>query len=86
MLEIVLNRLVAQSMERPIVVVVEDLQWSDRSTRDLLDFCVRCLPPSRVLFVGTVRTDELERDHPILPFLVEVARQPPGAANRSGRP
>ena len=76
LLEAVLNRLESESTHRAIVVVVEDLQWSDRSTRDLLDFCIRCLPPSRVLFVGTVRTDELERDHPILPFLVEISRQP----------
>jgi DNA-binding CsgD family transcriptional regulator len=74
LLEAVLTRLVSESRDRPIVLAIEDMQWSDRSTRDLLDFCVRCLPPARVLLLATVRTDEIERDHPILSFLAELSR------------
>jgi DNA-binding CsgD family transcriptional regulator/tetratricopeptide (TPR) repeat protein len=42
----------------PLVLVVEDLHWADRSTRDLLAFLVRNLRRERVLLMVTYRTDE----------------------------
>jgi DNA-binding CsgD family transcriptional regulator len=59
----------------PVVLVIEDLHWADRSTRDLLSFLVsnqRALPG--VLIVGTFRSDELHRMHPLRPLLAELAR------------
>src|SRR4051794_11579919 len=43
--------------ERPLVLVLEDLHWADRSTRDLIGFLVRSARPPRVLLIGTFRTD-----------------------------
>jgi predicted ATPase/DNA-binding CsgD family transcriptional regulator len=57
----------------PVLVVVEDLHWADRSTRDLLGFLVRNLRAG-VLLVLTYRTDELHRRHPLRPFLAELER------------
>jgi DNA-binding CsgD family transcriptional regulator len=54
-------------------VVVEDLQWADRSTRDLLGFLLRNLRAG-VALVLTYRTDELHRRHPLRPFLAELER------------
>src|SRR6516165_2609979 len=59
----------------PLVLVVEDMHWSDRSTRDLLAFLVgnqQVLPG--VLIVVTFRSDELGRDHPLRPVLAELDR------------
>ncbi len=58
----------------PVVFIVEDLHWSDRSTRDLLGFLVRNLRDARVALVMTYRSDELHRRHPLLPFLAELDR------------
>jgi DNA-binding CsgD family transcriptional regulator/tetratricopeptide (TPR) repeat protein len=55
-----------------VVVAVEDVQWSDRGTRDLLGFLVRSLRRERVLFVITARSEELHRRGPVLPFLAEL--------------
>jgi DNA-binding CsgD family transcriptional regulator/tetratricopeptide (TPR) repeat protein len=55
-------------------VIVEDLHWSDASTRNLLMHTMRAAPPIPLLLVGTYRTDELTRRHPLRPFLAEVAR------------
>ncbi|MEV4257108.1 AAA family ATPase, partial [Spirillospora sp. NPDC049652] len=46
--------------DEPIVLVVEDAHWADRSTRDLLTFLVRNPVPAKVLLVVTFRVDEPE--------------------------
>jgi DNA-binding CsgD family transcriptional regulator/tetratricopeptide (TPR) repeat protein len=63
----------------PLLVVVEDLHWADRSTLDLLGFLVRNLRGG-VALVLTYRTDELHRRHPLRPFLAELDRS--GRAER----
>lgn len=68
------DRLAAESRHEPLVLVIEDLQWSDRSSRDLLDFITRCLGPSPLLVLVTVRTDELRRGDPVQAFLGELGR------------
>jgi DNA-binding CsgD family transcriptional regulator/tetratricopeptide (TPR) repeat protein len=67
----VLERLAA---EAPLAFIVEDLHWSDQSTRDLLGFLVRNLRDVPVMLVFTYRSDELHRRHPLLPFLAELER------------
>ncbi|MFB9370050.1 helix-turn-helix transcriptional regulator [Kitasatospora albolonga] len=57
-----------------IVLAVEDLHWSDRSTRELLAYLIRTLHRARVLIVATYRTDDLHRRHPLRPFLAELDR------------
>ncbi|MCG5471578.1 AAA family ATPase [Micromonospora sp. LAH09] len=59
---------------RPLVLIIEDLHWADRSTRDLIGFLVRAARPGRLLLVCTYRTDELQRGHPLRPFLAELDR------------
>jgi DNA-binding CsgD family transcriptional regulator len=72
--ELLLGLLERLGAERPAVLVVEDLHWADRSTRDLLAFLVRNLRHGRLLLVLTYRSDELHRRHPLRPFLAELDR------------
>ncbi|WP_230210255.1 helix-turn-helix transcriptional regulator [Streptomyces kaniharaensis] len=60
--------------DRTLVLAVEDLHWSDRSTRELFAYLVRTLHRARVLLVATYRTDDLHRRHPLRPFLAELDR------------
>ncbi|WP_433302418.1 helix-turn-helix transcriptional regulator [Actinoplanes sp. CA-030573] len=62
------------SGSRPIVLILEDLHWADRSTRDLIGFLVRSARVPQMLLIGTYRTDELHRGHPLRPFLAELDR------------
>ncbi|XVV14470.1 helix-turn-helix transcriptional regulator [Actinoplanes sp. CA-131856] len=62
------------SAEQPVVLVLEDLHWADRSTRDLIGFLVRSARLPRLLLIATYRTDELHRGHPLRPFLAELDR------------
>ena len=63
-----------------MVLMIEDLHWIDRSSRDLLGFLVRNARRDRLLFVATYRPDELHRGHPLRPFLAELERS--GQAQR----
>ena len=72
--ELVLGVLDRLGRTAPVVVIVEDLHWADESTRDLFGFLARSLRNARVLFVGSVRSDELHRRHPVLPFIAELER------------
>lgn len=59
---------------QPLVLVIEDLHWADRSTRDLIGFLIRSARLPHVLLLATYRTDELHRGHPLRPFLAELDR------------
>jgi DNA-binding CsgD family transcriptional regulator len=72
--ELLLDLLERVAVERPTVLVVEDLHWADQSTRDLLGFLVRGLRRPGLLLVLTYRADELHRRHPLRPFLAELER------------
>ncbi|WP_310718261.1 helix-turn-helix transcriptional regulator [Streptomyces lydicus] len=60
--------------DRTLVIVVEDLHWADRSTRELLAYLLRALHDARVLLVATYRSDDIHRRHPLRPFLAEIDR------------
>ncbi len=51
----ILAPLVSAQRERPLVVVVEDLHWCDRSTLELCDVLIARAPALAVLVIGTFR-------------------------------
>lgn len=59
---------------RPLLLVIEDLHWADRSTRDFLAFLVRNARRDPVALLLTYRSDELHRRHPVRPFVAEMER------------
>ncbi|HEX4813418.1 MAG TPA: AAA family ATPase [Nonomuraea sp.] len=59
---------------RPAILVVEDIHWADRSSRDLIAFLSRNLHVPQVLIVMTYRSDDLHRQHPLRPVLAELGR------------
>jgi class 3 adenylate cyclase len=54
---------------RALLLVLEDLQWSDPATRELLDYATRRLRSANVLILATYRTDEMHRKHALLPTI-----------------
>lgn len=62
--------------QSPVVLVLEDLHWADGSTRRLLFFLLSRLRAQRLLIVGTYRTDDLHRRHPLRAALAELVRLP----------
>ena len=68
---VLLEQLAAQ---QPLVLVIEDLHWADRSTGELLAFLVRNLRQAAVLLVATFRSDELGQAGPVRRLLAELGR------------
>jgi tetratricopeptide (TPR) repeat protein len=61
--------------QRPVVLVIEDIHWIDRSSLDLLSFLVHNQQAAGALLcVVTYRSDELERAHPLRRSLAELDR------------
>ena len=54
-----LNLIRGTAAGRPLLLVVDDLQWMDRSSADVLSFVVRRLGGSRAGFLAAARTGEL---------------------------
>jgi len=68
--------LARHSQRSPVVLVLEDMHWADRASRDLLAFLARTLRSGRVTLVASYRSDELHRRHPLRPVLAELVRLP----------
>ncbi|HYX61540.1 MAG TPA: AAA family ATPase [Streptosporangiaceae bacterium] len=74
LLELVLGLLGRLSARRPLLLVLEDLHWSDQSTRELVAFLIRSLRGVRVVLLATYRSDELNRRHPLRPLIASWDR------------
>jgi DNA-binding CsgD family transcriptional regulator len=58
-----------------VVLVLEDMHWADRSSRDLLAFLIgNQQSAAGLLIVVTFRSDDLDRAHPVRPLLAELDR------------
>ena len=68
--------LVGLAERSPVALVLEDLHWADRATRDLVAFLARTLRTGRVALAVSYRSDELHRRHPLRPLLAELVRLP----------
>ena len=66
MLREIADALEMLARERPLVLWLEDLQWSDYSTLDLFSFLARRRQPARLLLLGTYRpVDIILGGHPL---------------------
>ena len=65
---------------QPLLVVLEDVHWADRSSRDLLRYLLARLVDERgavpITVVASYRADDLHRRHPLRPLLAELVRLP----------
>jgi tetratricopeptide (TPR) repeat protein len=55
----------AAAREKPLIVVIDDLHWTDAGTVRVLDFAARALRRDPVLILGTYRDLEVDAGHPL---------------------
>jgi DNA-binding CsgD family transcriptional regulator len=73
--EEVLTQFAGLCARRPVVLVIEDIHWIDRSSLDLLSYLVHNQQAAGALLcLVTYRSDELERAHPLRRSLAELDR------------
>ena len=73
--EAVLDVLERVARQGPLVLVIENLQWADRSSLDLLSYLARVLRAGPVLIVATVRSDEIRDRQAVLVQIAELERE-----------
>jgi DNA-binding winged helix-turn-helix (wHTH) protein/predicted ATPase len=63
--------------DRPLVLILEDLHWSDRATLDLISYMATQRQPAHLMMIGTYRSEELiVSGHPLRAVKQElVAKQ-----------
>src|SRR2546421_6193112 len=59
----------------PMLVVLDDLQWADTSSCELLAYLVRRLSGFPIVFLGTCREIELAPKHPLRPLMAHMQRE-----------
>ena len=64
----------------PVVLILDDLHWAAKPTLLLLRHVLRFGDHSRVQIVGTYRSTDLDRSHPLAAMLADLHRD--GTANR----
>jgi hypothetical protein len=67
--------LVAATRIRPLVLVLDDLHWSDKPSLLLLAHLARRVRQSRLVIIGTYRDVELERSHPLAEAMAALRRE-----------
>src|SRR5262249_24948835 len=73
MLREMAEALEALTATAPVVLVLEDLHWSDYSTLDLLAMLARRQEPARLLVVGSYRSAEvIVTGHPLRALIREL--------------
>ena len=63
------------SQKQPIILVLDDLHWADRSSLLLLEFVAHEIADSRLLLIGTYRDVEITRKHPLSQSLGTLIRE-----------
>ncbi len=68
------------SANAPVVLILDDLHWAAKPTLLLLRHLLRFGEHARVQIVGTYRSTDLDRSHPLAAMLADLHRD--GSANR----
>jgi DNA-binding NarL/FixJ family response regulator len=71
----VVTTFAAVAAERPAAVFLDDLQWADDGTLDMLAVLAPALETQALLVVGAYRSDEMPRGHPLRRLRSELRRQ-----------
>jgi tetratricopeptide (TPR) repeat protein len=63
------------SREAPLLVVLDDLQWTDPSSLLLLHYMARGVQKTPLLLLGAYRSTDIDSKHPLTPVLTELNRE-----------
>ena len=73
LIDLVFNRLAER---QPTVVVIDDLQWADRSSLDVLAYLIAGFRDQRLALLATCRDEHRGEGHPLHGWLADLRRMP----------
>jgi DNA-binding SARP family transcriptional activator len=68
--------LIRLAIAQPLVLVLDDLHWADRSSLLLLEFLADELSGARICVIGSYRDEAVDRYHPLARTLAHLSRAP----------
>ena len=63
------------SKETPLLIILDDLQWTDQSSLLLLHYLARGVYREPLLLLGAYRDTDIDERHPLSPVLAELNRE-----------
>jgi tetratricopeptide (TPR) repeat protein/KaiC/GvpD/RAD55 family RecA-like ATPase len=63
------------SREAPLLVILDDLQWTDPSSLLLLHYIAHGVQKTSLLLLGAYRSTDIDSKHPLTPVLTELKRE-----------
>ena len=63
------------SQETPLLVILDDLQWTDPSSLLLLHYLARGVQKTQLILLGAYRSTDIDDKHPLTPVLAELNRE-----------
>ncbi len=66
--------LIAVSQKAPLVLIFDDLHWSDRGVISMLSHVAHYVPEHSILLIGAYRDAEVDRKHPLSGALASLTR------------
>jgi predicted ATPase/DNA-binding SARP family transcriptional activator len=65
----------ALAMHRPLLIVLDDLQWSDPVTLQFVQYFLRRVKDKPIFFLGTYRVEEVNADHGLHKLMQPLERE-----------
>lgn len=72
-----LDVLIETASRQPLMLVLDDLQWSDVASLEMLRYVSRQVADAPILIVATYRDTELDREHSLYQMLPALVREAP---------
>ncbi|MEY9838617.1 AAA family ATPase [Streptacidiphilus sp. EB103A] len=60
------------AVDRPMLLVLDNVQWCDQETLTFLTFCLGLAPEAPILVAGTLRNDSLDEDPELVDWTVRM--------------
>ncbi len=77
MFETLTQQIIGMSREKPVLLFIDDLQWADNASLQLLHYVARNIADAPVILCGAYRPGELKREpsHPLVEMLRRMGQE-----------
>ncbi len=70
-----LNFIKKLASEKPVAIFFDDIQWADQVSLDLISYIMKKIKSQPIIFIGTYRPEDIDRDHYLSEILHRLGRE-----------